>query len=409
MKKKLILFTFIITAVLSCLDKVTAANINWSGITYECVYSDGSLFEYSYNDYSKSYVTNKYPYNLKGTDPVLNGSSSTIIYAEHTKPIYLHTERRGSNDTYYCQKYMIKSVVSSDGGEEEDGEGQTTTYIKFDNDSKYEQFTDSDFGETWKDHFWFWQTATAEIANENRKGYYLVSENYILTEKAGQPDEVYSYKRADELGAGQVTQAIAKPKFITILKYGNKYFAQSEYKTSLISNPNKAGVMYFSDGDPHVNTGSDGAVFYSYNNIRISAIFESTYKSISDKSNYERYVYAGLGNANQNANSGSLCTKIMPNTAKVLAKIIGYVQLIVPVLLIVLTGIDIGRIIVSGNLDEELPKQKKKILVRLITAIAIFFLPLIVQLLLTTVKIDSGSTEDEIGAIEYIKCIFDMI
>ena len=99
----------------------------------------------------------------------------------------------------------------------------------------------------------------------------------------------------------------------------------------------------------------------------------------------------------------------MPQTSKDLAKIIGIVQLVVPVLLILLIGLDIGKLVIAGNLDEELPKQKTKIIVRFVSALVIFFLPLILQILLTTVKVDSGSTEEEISAIQSIKCIIDMV
>jgi hypothetical protein len=57
-------------------------------------------------------------------------------------------------------------------------------------------------------------------------------------------------------------------------------------------------------------------------------------------------------------------------------------QVLVPALTIVLTGIEIGRIVVAGNLEEELPKRKKSIIVRGIIMVTFLFLPLITQLII---------------------------
>jgi len=80
----------------------------------------------------------------------------------------------------------------------------------------------------------------------------------------------------------------------------------------------------------------------------------------------------------------SVC-ELLPETAVVLADIISWARYIVPAFLIILTGIDISRIVVSGNIEEELPKRKKTIFIRLIVAAVFFFLPIIVQLLLSIV------------------------
>ncbi len=74
------------------------------------------------------------------------------------------------------------------------------------------------------------------------------------------------------------------------------------------------------------------------------------------------------------------------NTAVVLIQIINILQIVVPALVIVLTGIDIGRIVVAGNVEEELPKRKKTIIIRLIIMAVFLFLPLITKLVITLIN-----------------------
>lgn len=67
------------------------------------------------------------------------------------------------------------------------------------------------------------------------------------------------------------------------------------------------------------------------------------------------------------------------NTAKVLIRIIQIMQIVVPAIVLVLTGVDIAKIVLAGNIEEELPKKKKTIIVRLIVMCAFFFLPLVTR------------------------------
>lgn len=78
----------------------------------------------------------------------------------------------------------------------------------------------------------------------------------------------------------------------------------------------------------------------------------------------------------------SFCDKYS-NTAFVIADIIKIMQVVVPAIVIVFTGIEIGRIVLAGNIEEELPKRKKNIIIRLIVMIAFFFLPIITQLIIS--------------------------
>lgn len=99
-------------------------------------------------------------------------------------------------------------------------------------------------------------------------------------------------------------------------------------------------------------------------------------------------------------NANSFCDDY-PETAKVLRDIIKIVQLVIPALIIVLTGLEFGKMVLSGNIDEEIPKRKKSIIIRFIVAVTLFFLPTIVGLI-TKMMLGSGNNKD----IGDISCLF---
>lgn len=100
-------------------------------------------------------------------------------------------------------------------------------------------------------------------------------------------------------------------------------------------------------------------------------------------SGYVKYVRTtDVCKINVGTNRESFCDKYT-NTAYVLIDIIKIMQILVPALVIILTGIEIGRIVVAGNIEEELPKRKKSMIIRFIVMIAFLFLPVITQLIIS--------------------------
>ena len=85
------------------------------------------------------------------------------------------------------------------------------------------------------------------------------------------------------------------------------------------------------------------------------------------------------------SSAGSFCDKYS-NTARELINIIKILQFLVPILVIVFTSIEIARIVIAGNIEEELPKRKKSIIIRFIVMIAFFFLPLMTQIVISLVE-----------------------
>ena len=67
---------------------------------------------------------------------------------------------------------------------------------------------------------------------------------------------------------------------------------------------------------------------------------------------------------------------------KFIEEIIGYIRILVPILLIVLGSVDFANAIISGDQDA-LKKSGSKFMKRAIAAVAVFFVPLLVKVLLT--------------------------
>ena len=114
------------------------------------------------------------------------------------------------------------------------------------------------------------------------------------------------------------------------------------------------------------------------------------------------YIYLGTRNGTPGDGTDNALCKVLGNkTVKELQNIINIMQILVPVLMIALTGFDIGKLVLSGNLDEELPKKKTVIIVRFCLTAFFFFLPLITGLI-----IDGLMDAGVVGVVE-IDCVLN--
>ncbi len=403
-KNKLIIFTLIIMGIFFVgFKKVNADYLDYNAVTVECIYNDGGLYESSYNDYTQERVVNRYTYNLKGNDSDETNTNSSFNYVN--SPLITYRYPGGGGDGHLeCQKWIN---VGTNMEKKDDDEEAPITYASF---SAYAQNTISIEA---ADRGWLSKLFKGNYKQISAHSYELVSENYVLTEKSGNPRYVLNYKRQN---SDSEQQAVSDPKYISFLVYSNAVLIQGQSKINYIDvkNYNISGMEYnrvtgkiergtptevltISDPEPKAYVGNGSTVSYYFDDIRYSF-----------NASGQRYVFAGESQKTDSFDNGDLCKKIMPNTAKIIAKVIGWCQILVPALLIVLVALDLSKLMLAGNIEEELPKQKKRIIVRFIAAVTVFFLPFIVKLALSNVK-TSGSSIDEIDAIEYIDCIFEMI
>ena len=74
-----------------------------------------------------------------------------------------------------------------------------------------------------------------------------------------------------------------------------------------------------------------------------------------------------------------------------LDKLLDYVKIGGPLIVVVLSSIDFAQVITTGD-DDKLAKAKKKLFTRLILAASLFFLPLFVELILSVFGITGNPT-----------------
>jgi hypothetical protein len=246
-------------------------------------------------------------------------------------------------------------------------------------------------------------------------------------------------------------QAASTPEYLVIVKYrtpGNKYVllaskdstispltASSLSEYSLESPGGKTASFKFVDGDTtrylcfsesvkslenkkntsaykfskirHVVAGTssqgylllapkDGSGYSSYKSL----ISKTGIDYVNRKCTTEGYTFYEEAEVKfqPDVKVGTSICDVIPETAVWIALIIKYLQILVPILLIGLTAFDLSRIVMNDNIEEELPKKRKLIIVRLIVALAFFFIPLFVELIIGKL------TEVDFGD---VSCLFE--
>ena len=190
------------------------------------------------------------------------------------------------------------------------------------------------------------------------------------------------------------TQATSKTSYARLYKYmttngSNKYFLEKDQvmttlSISLPKETHENNINYLCLKEPSkIMDSNKNNMGYTFSDIRYKGNIitrkkdETNVKCTSDRFNLYKEVDWDEMESNED-DATSICD-IIPNTALVLADIINIVRMVVPAFLIILTGIDISRIVIAGNIDEELPKKRKNIIIRFIVVAVFFFLPLLVQ------------------------------
>lgn len=98
-----------------------------------------------------------------------------------------------------------------------------------------------------------------------------------------------------------------------------------------------------------------------------------------------------------------VCDDIAP-IIKFIKIIFNLIQIVIPIGLIIMGSIDLGKAVLSSD-DKEIKAATGKLVKRAIAAVAIFFLVLIVKLIMNTVSDSStsGADKDE-SSLNWITC-----
>lgn len=169
-----------------------------------------------------------------------------------------------------------------------------------------------------------------------------------------------------------------------------RYMCFSESVKSMTTNKNKSAYTFSSIRHSMLGEYSNGYLLLAPKDYTDSDKYKNLIKQTGidylDRKcrteGYTFYVETELQPFSPPISTGTSICKVIPETAVWIALIINYLQLLVPIFLIVLTAIDISKIVINGNLEEELPKRRKLIIVRFIVAVSFFFIPLIIKVVI---------------------------
>ena len=405
----LIFIMFLVINISGCIE-VKATSLSTTHYTLQCIYADGGLYTRAYNATSGNYSNNRMSYNLRGVDDSSANQTSTFTFVNNPNYNVQNNDPNSPYNYWKCRPYLYTAVYKYDNEEGETDENGTT-YYKF-TESEGTTISNSEFGTTktgWQS-FWGITSDSEDAANNarsNAKVYKLMSYQIVLSDSAPKPNAtLYYVKRAE--------QAAGTNKYITVMIYDNVTIVKSQGFASAIGTSTFSGVSENANGvvsnAPANIWINDPEPMRDVNGSKISYYFNAgatEWKiSKSQQSGYTKYELTDeVPPSGGTGANGEVCDE-MPETTLVLKDIIGYVQILMPVFLIILTAIDIGRIMLSGNVEDELPKQRKKIVTRFIAAVTIFFLPIIVNVLMD-MMVDNSDPGSNSGTVKSIRCLFE--
>ena len=398
-KKWIFLLLFFIGIFLISVN-VEAANLTKNNLTVECIYSDGSLITYS---------------NVNGITSVTRDPAEIVSETEENNNIsefYIINKNSILTDGNWCRAYLLTAtksikvteecVVDADGDEDcDDVDPYIVTAGYYKTSSKNNgTITNGEIGNTKP---WFYVFVDSDEYNnspvKNFNRYDLVSERIFLEDDTvldnlADKNKCYFVKKAN--------QAAGRNSYLTMYIFGNTTLVENNGSITSLGvnkiNSCPKSTIYFNDPSRKIDV-TKSSPRYVYDFPRFM------YKNKQDNS-YNQKFEVTTAEENQNAEKGKNACESIPETVKVLKNIIGILQIGVPAFTIVLTSIDIFRMVVAGNLDEELPKRKKSIIIRLIIMLVFIFLPLFINVGLQLLYDNSSWFEKEVG-IKDIDCLFE--
>lgn len=396
MKKKVLMLIFFAYCFLLGNNIVYAEDadtiITSSDVTVECIYADGSLI-----------ISTPTDEKISVRREVAAVAADDTASANNVADYYIVNSRSAVNTNGSCKPYLITAIQNEkikpkDGGDPYDA---NVAYYKTAT-SMDSTLTNDDLGNTkpWYKVF----TSEAEYSGQEVKNvnkYKLLSErvyieNESVLEKLNYKSKCYFVKKA--------TQASGTNTYLTMYLFDNLTLVDSNnmitsYQNSVLEScPEEGTVLYFNDPASKIDvTKSSPKYVYDY------AKFES--RTEEEKGFNKKFEATANTPTPEELHSKNACEQI-PETVKILKQIIGIMQIGVPIAVIVLTSLDIFKMVVAGNLDEELPKRKKIIIIRLIIMSVFFFLPLFVNLGLKLLFNSSDWFKTKIG-ISDIDCLFE--
>ncbi len=220
----------------------------------------------------------------------------------------------------------------------------------------------------------FFDFLASNIKNNESRTYRLISEDII-------PPRNFQFKSSCTY-VEQKKQAILKDSYITIYKDAqNKVYIDTDDKmTNLLEDKN----LFQNDSCPNTIYLNDSYISYDYYDEKL--LYEENnprYTVKTNKTSDNIYEYKLVEN-NKDANyekEQDVC-EMIPNTVVIIRQIIRYMSIIFPILIVIVTIIDISKLVASPNEENE-KKILKRIRNRVLLIILFVFLPTIINVFLS--------------------------
>lgn len=405
---------------------VDAANFKDKKYSLECIYDDGNL-------YVLEYIVRKN----------LDGQTSHSYLNVHQSSYPLDVASQNASHTYGETYYYLGHIEKDDAPipllscptkiyklffpDEKIKEEKPTVHISFQENFPSREvvyagrntYSRGGYVLGTKSGCFIFCWDTEQYAEpEKAVTHYLVSESIMASDLSG-THNIFVYRKDEP--TKRINQASSQEEYINIYVYNDVTLLEKNDRMTFLDggsilsyfskdasgkNINKLDpdfevpkYLYLNDPDVTTKVLKNGQTINSFpaGEIRYSISQEKGLR------NRLRYVLTDDSKVDIKETGVDVC-EFMPETTIILKQIIGYVVIIVPVLLIVLVALDIARIVTSGNPEEEIPKRKKAIVSRVLSALAIFFLPVIVTLIIDMI----GDQLEDGKVIGQIRCLFSI-
>ena len=414
MKKNIFLILFIF--VLLCPSKVGAEKISADAMEVECIYDNGVVITAYYDG----------AYALTSADMKLSNSISppystalTYFYKEAefakmivdsgkcpakigymvvkqtdasdntvTFQLYFRADNDTVNDTTYVQ------CCKSNNSNYDEAFFKSQIVPGFEATSGiYQAFTISRDSMLWN------RSSLYVTGSEEKKvsfKFNLVAERIYFNEYVT-PNKQWAFK-------SEGTQAASNPTYIRVYEYtapgGNTLYVSEKGNTitrmtnSSITEHDDSKTMFACFKPSVKEIDSDKTdMAYKFTSIRHALTIKGSKKNeevvegtngYSCGTGYSLYREVNWSEVPEDADEATSICDVIPETSLLIAKIINYARILVPIFLIILTAVDITKIILTGNIDEELPKRRKLIIIRFVVAVVFFFLPIFIQIFVSS-------------------------
>lgn len=380
--KKLFMMFFSIFVFFAFYDSVYAS-IDSKNAELECIYANGIVIGLSYDQtlgkntvYVKDYPVSKT--SIINGDPVSNIS---FVNPETVRGT-LMSNMACPEKVYYATPWERVKQEAKDGDKLLD----VDEIITYRGVYSFVPISAKDFEKYTTKGWWIFSSTTQDAGlvaisgtNIGNSSTYatipLVGERVYLIDDIGDGyGHTYKLKTENE-------QAVGSAKYAQIYRGKGWYFIQvGRVITSLIGSSQPSSQYLCIKPSVTTQESDRGEAVYKFSSKRHTIYNTSTPSCGDGYLLYERTTESC--NVTIGKPKESFCDKYS-NTAFVLIDIIKIMQILVPAVVIIFTGFEIGKIVIAGNIEEELPKRKKSIFIRLVVMVAFFLLPVIVQLIIS--------------------------